>query len=1109
MSRVYLTKKEHATLQCPLKRRLNGHLSVASIAVLKLFMCIAAINCVGISFAQDNSKYKTVTGTIVGNTGEPLNGVTVFVKGTTNGTSSDSDGKFRIDAPDNSTLVFMYVGFGNREIKPGKRTVLDVVMIERRNELDEVVIIGYGEQKKVNLSGAVQVISSKSLLDRPVTNVNQALQGLASNVNISMLDGRANSVSDVNIRGFTSINGGSALILVDNVPVGASELSTVNPADIESAVVLKDAASAAIYGGRAAFGVILITTKKASDNRLRIDADVHYGVRVPGIMPNIVTDVYEVMKLQNPASTRTPLFSAEEMEYGKLRSSDPDNHPAIVVNDRQGLYSVGDWAYWDNTDWQKVVFRKSSSSYTANLRIAQKTDRMNYALSGGYYRQNGMLNHGNDIFHRYNLRGNGGYTLTEWLRTGFGFSFAATEYDTPEVMDELYFRDIYRSPLRSIKNPDGTWTQAGASIVGLADEGGRRIQNTYETQMSLNTVIDIFKDVWTIKADANVRVSNGLNEVAHYPIYARLGPSREPTPYYSNIGEGLSQSVFAYTASSLNTHIIYNVYTDFNKTFAGKHFVHAIAGFNQESMHAKHTWIRKKDLISTSFSTIQLATGATESGQSISELALRGVFGRLNYIFDDKYIIEFNGRYDGTSRYPKSQRFGFFPSGSAAWVLSNESFLSTVTDLLRISNLKIRGSYGILGNQATGSYYPYIATMGAGNIPVPVNGEMRYAIYQPGVVSNSLTWEKVRTLDGGIDLGLFDNRINLSFDRYKRFTEGMLTQSKALPGVFGAAPPSTNAADLVTKGWELTLELNNDFNLAGSPLQLGFSFMISDNKTVIRKYDNPTKQIYRSGSESYYEGAEIGTLWGFVTDGFLQKSDLVGDGTSGKAIIDQYEVAEDDNARMVYEGDIKFKDLNGDGSITFGKETLADPGDRRVIGNSQIHFPYSFTLNAAWKGFDLRAFFQGVGKRDWYPGHNEHYFWGIYGNPWASPIKENYDHWTPENPNAYYPRLKPYIAESDLELGLIQTKYLQDASYLRLKNLTFGYTLPASMTDRWGIAKLRVYFSAENILTFSHLKVKGVDPEGLTTSSVLWRGASEDGKYPFQRVFSFGLNLSF
>jgi TonB-linked SusC/RagA family outer membrane protein len=1069
-----------------------------------------AIISVDISLAQDDREPKTVTGTVVDNSGEPLNGVTIFVKGSTRGTSSDSDGKFVIRASDNSTLVFMYVGFRKREVKVRQRTVLDVIMTERRNELNEVVVIGYGEQKKVNLSGAVQIVSSKSLLDRPVTNVNQALQGLASNVNISMIDGRANSVPDINIRGFTSINGGSALILVDNIPVGAAELSTINPADIESAVVLKDAASAAIYGGRAAFGVILITTKKASSDRLRIDADVHYGVRARGIMPNIVTDVYEVMKLQNPAATRTPLFTAEEMEYGRLRSTDPNNHPAIVVNDRQGLYSVGDWAYWDNTDWQNVVFRKSSASYTANLRIAQKTGKMDYALSGGFYRQNGMLNHGNDVFDRYNLRGNGGFALSEWLRTGFGFAFAATEYDTPEVMDELYFKQIYRFPLRSIKNPDGTWTQGGAYVVGLAEEGGRRVQNTYETQMSLNAVIDIFKDVWTIKADASVRVSNGLNEVAHYPVYARLGPSVELTPVYTNLDEGLSQSVFAYTASSLTTHMIYNVYTDFNRTFGGKHFVHAIAGFNQESTHGKHTWIRKKDLISTGFSTIQLATGATESGQSIGELALRGVFGRLNYIYDDKYIIEFNGRYDGTSRYPKSQRFGFFPSASAGWVLSNERIFSTVTDFLKISVLKARASYGALGNQATGSYYPYIATLGSGYISAPVNGEMLYAVYPPGVVSNSLTWEKVRTVDGGIELSLFDNRINFSFDRYKRFTEGMLTQSKALPGVFGAAPPSTNAADLVTRGWELSVDLNNDFRVAGSSLQLGFTFMISDSKTVITKYDNPTKQIYRNGVESYYEGAETGTLWGFVTDGFLKKSDLVGDGNSGKAIIDQYEVAEEQNARMVYEGDIKFKDLNGDGSITFGKETLDDPGDRRVVGNSQIHFPYSFTLNAAWKGFDLRVFFQGVGKRDWYPGHNEHYFWGVFGNPWASPLKENYDHWTPENPNAYFPRLKPQIAESDRELGLIQTKYLQDVSYLRLKNLTFGYSLPASITERWGIAKLRVYFSAENMFTLSHLKVKGVDPEGLTTSNVMWRdGAREDGTYPLQRVFSFGLSLSF
>jgi hypothetical protein len=342
----------------------------------------------------------------------------------------------------------------------------------------------------------------------------------------------------------------------------------------------------------------------------------------------------------------------------------------------------------------------------------------------------------------------------------------------------------------------------------------------------------------------------------------------------------------------------------------------------------------------------------------------------------------------------------------------------------------------------------------------------------------------------------------------------MLVQGKALPAVFGADPPRINAGDLKTKGWEIALGLNNTWTVDSSPLYLGLNFMLADSRSFVTKYDNPTRAITDDpkGNANYYVGQEIGEIWGWVSDGYLTKDDLIlrEDGTpTGNAKIDQYDVSEEDNRStgVSYEGDIKFKDLNGDGRITYGKSTVDDPGDRRIIGNDQTRLPYSFTLEGAWKGFDLRAFFQGVGKRDWYPGHNHHDFWGVYGNPWATPIAANRDHWTPENPNARWPRLKPFIAENK-ELALPQTGYLQDASYLRLKNLTVGYTLPASLTRQWYIENLRVYFSAENVFTFHHIEVSGIDPELLTNTNKVdhMDGA---GVYPLQKVYSVGLNLNF
>ena len=1062
----------------------------------------------------------TVTGIVTDDRGEPLPGVSIALKGTTSGVIADANGRYTINVPDgNAVLVFSYVGFETQEIAVGSRTQVHVKLNEGTLALDEVVVVGYGLQKKVNLSGAVQSVSAKELANRPVTNTNQALQGLAANVNISQITGRATSAPDINIRGFTSINGGSALILVDNVPVSPDELSRINPEDIENVSILKDASSAAIYGGRASFGVVLITTKQARNEKLEVSFEGNVGFRALGYVPDLVTDVYEVMSPQNPASTRNPLFTAEEMEYGRLRSEHPELYPATVINKRQGLYNAGSWAYWDNIDWNNVLLRQSSPSYTGNVRIANRNDRMSYAVSGGYFRQEGVMRYGNDVYDRLNLRANGSYNLTSWWQAGANMSFNYSNYDMSESGNDWYFYYVSRTALRSLINPDGTYTVAGAYLIGLPTEGGRSVSKNNETQVSLNTTVDLIKDVWNIKADANFRFTNGLTRASHFPVYYREGPDQPLATLYTDLGDNaFRSSVYASTASSLKSYQVYNVYTDFHKTLAGKHYVQALLGFNQEAMTYTYSSIRRSDLISQSLPTIQLATGMTATSETISTLALRSGFGRLNYIYDNRYIVEFNGRYDGTSRYPKKNRFGFFPSGSLAWALSRERFLTDLAQSLKVDQFKLRASYGVLGNQVMKDtngndvYYPYIATMEASNITVPVNGNMPLATLQPGVVAGDLTWERVRTVNGGFDLALFNNRITLSADLYTRYTEGMLVQGKALPAVFGADPPQINAGNLKTKGWEIMLGLNNSWQVDNSPFYLGVNIMLADSRSFVTKYDNPTKAIsdQPGGNANYYEGQEIGEIWGWVSDGYLTKDDLIlrEDGTpTGNAKIDQYDVSEEDNrgTGVSYEGDIKFKDLDDDGRITYGKSTVDDPGDRRIIGNDQARLPYSFTLDAAWKGFDLRAFFQGVGKRDWYPGRNHHDFWGVYGNPWATPVAANRDHWTPENPNARWPRLKPYIAENK-ELALPQTGYLQDASYLRLKNLTVGYTLPASLIRQWRIESLRFYFSAENVFTFHHLEVSGIDPELQTNTQKNFVGA---GVYPLQKVYSFGLNLNF
>jgi TonB-linked SusC/RagA family outer membrane protein len=1070
--------------------------------------------------AEATQQKRIVTGTVVDNLGEAVIGANVIEKGATmNGTVTNLDGQFTLSVSPNAILQISYIGYATREIAVGNQTDIRIILNEDAQALEEVVVVGYGTQKKVNLTGAVQAVSSKAIENRPVTNVNQALQGLAANVNISQETGRANSAPEINIRGFTSINGGSALILVDNVPVSPDELSRINPEDIESVSVLKDAASAAIYGGRASFGVVLITTKSAKNNKLEVSADANVGFRAFAYLPQLITDPLEHMTLANPSSTRKPLFYESEFEHVRNMKANPDKYPAYrVVGENgyaSGLYTTaGMWANYYEIDYNDAFLRDIAPTYTGNVRISNRNDKMAYTVSGGYFHQDGMMRYGNDLLDRFNTRVNGTYKLNDWWEVGTNTSFNYYKYNMPESGVEKYFWQISRNPMRPIYNPDGTYGYNGANIIGLAEEGGRKIDEWNQTQLSFNTKIDLIKNEWTLRADANFRFTNSMTKAEHYPVYWKAGPNIPLQPVYGDLEDGMQNVNYAYSKSNLGTYQVYNIYSDYEKTFAGKHNIHGMIGYNQEYTKGIETWIRRRELISTSLPTVQLATGLMEGGETIEDLALRGVFGRFMYSYDNKYLLEIDGRYDGTSRFPKNSRFGFFPSGSLGWVVSRESFAAPLAEAAQIDQLKLRASYGTLGNQVLKDYYPYIASMSMKTLTYPVDGALSQYVNQPGVVAGNLTWETVRTVNLAFDLVMLNNRLTLSFDKYTRYTEGMLVQSKELPHVFGADPPKENAGNLKTKGWELSVGYRDKVNLNGSPLELGITVNISDARTWITKFDNDTKSINTTrGTANYYVGQEIGELWGLTTDGYLQKSDLVLDDNgnpTGRAKIDQYQVAEDDNGRTVYEGDVKFLDLNGDGEITYGKFTVDDPGDRKIIGNESIRYPYSFTLDAAYKGFDLRAFFYGVGKCDWYPYQGFHDFWGIYANPWSSAIVANRDNWTMNGNDAYFPRLKPYAAEGEskgLELAAVQTKYLQDASYLRLKNLTIGYTLPASMTKRLHVARLRVYASAENLFTIDHLKVDGIDPELAPT--IQRNGNALQSFYPMQKVYTLGLNLNF
>ena len=1053
-------------------------------------LCILSMYSLS-AFAQQR-----ITGTVTDATGEPVIGANVVEKGVTaNGTITDADGKFTLTVKAGATLTVSYVGYVSQDVLVGAQTVLNITLAEDLQALEEVVIIGYGTQKKANLSGSVSVIPAKALENRPVTNVNTAMQGLAANVNITRPSGRPSAVAGINIRGFTSINGGEAFILVDNVPTTATELARINPSDIESISILKDAAAAAIYGGRSAFGVVLVTTKTAKSDKIQVSADYTYGIKQFDNLPETLygANTPEYMRLANIVSHDPNRYNAAAIAYMEARVKDP-SLPEIIgpgrenggVNDRQ--INDGEWEYYGMYNLYDVMLRKNSANQTANFSVSQRGERLAYAASGGFYTEEGMLNYGNEDYRRFNFRGNASYKLTG--RWTLGTNIAFNRLDQKSSLDrgegDFWFYRLHSNyPTQPLYNPDGTWTQDGGNNVGSVT-AGRIISIEDRTTLSFNTKFDILKDVWTLNADATFKTMN-YDEDAW----------GQATPYENKPGKNSSRNLSSGVSASRNyeRQTVYNLYTNFNKTFAEKHSIGAMAGYNQEEFVENKLGVVMNNLITMSLPNIMLAQEGLTRGQSISELALRGVFGRLNYIFDNRYILEANGRYDGSSRFRKGQRFGFFPSFSAAWVASQEAFMESLGESIQLSNLKLRGSYGSLGNQNLDyNYYPTYANMGQYQTGILIDGSRPFAMSTPGVVTGGLTWETVRTVNGGIDLGFLKNRLTVEIDVYTRYTENMLTASGALPDVFGAGSPTANAADLKTKGWELTLGWRDAVQLAGSPLNYGVRFLLADNRTRITRFDNnPDKRL-----GEYYEGQELGELWGYTTLGYFESDAEVA------AWADQSALGNSDNNYMFYRGDLKFEDVNGDGKVNNGSNTLAEHGDLKLIGNNRERFPYSLNLDADWKGFDLRLFFQGVGKRDAYPttAHNGIFFWGLHGVVWANGNTKNLDRWTEENPSqdAFFPRIKSYLG-NDGELAKVQTRYLQDASYMRLKNLTLGYTLPSQLTQKWKVNNLRVFFSGENLFTFHHIQVKGNDPEKFGDGTAIY--------YPYQHTWSFGLNIGF
>ncbi|MGB3590025.1 MAG: SusC/RagA family TonB-linked outer membrane protein, partial [Tunicatimonas sp.] len=741
---------------------------------------------VGILFLVPNflQAQTTVSGTVTDENGEELVGVSILQKGTTNGTISEIDGSYRVNVSgDNPSMVYSFIGYTTQEVAVNNRSQLDVMLREDVAQLQEIVVVGYGTQKRVNLSGAVDQIDSEVLESRPISNTAQGLQGAIPNLNIDFLSGEPGAAANINIRGLTSINGGNPLILIDGVPSDPVELNRVAPQDISEISVIKDASAAAIYGARAAFGVILITTKSGNQEGVNFSYSNNFSWNTPTVLPRKVTDPYIYLRVRETSTNNTPWdnqnYSDQMYQYARERSNDPNIAPVRInpTDDSQ-------WEYMGDQNWIDHFLSEYTVSQDHALSINGSTDKVGYFISGAYNRQNGVLNVAEDFFDRFSFRSKVDYRPTDWLTIGNNTFLTNTIRENPSALAPLARiggRDITRSSMTDVYdlhptdwnvNPDGTWanTDAGRLEARLRD-GGRTTDKYNSLQSRFTAQASLWQDLFRLNTDFTYR--RGATNFNYHTTRYNIGYGPEDVRE-----EG---SNYAYRSTTFDDYTVFNIYGTFNKQL-GRHQLTAIAGFNQEYFRSEWFSAARSNVISSSLPTVGLATGETTVDEDIFDWAIRGYFYRLNYIFDDKYILEFNGRYDGTSRFPDGNRYGFFPSASAAWRVDQESFMQPLEDVW--STFKLRASYGSLGNQAVGPY-DYIATMSASPSNYLIGGVRPQRVTPPGLVSPNYTWEEVSTLNFGADLGFFGDRLMASFDIYERNTTGMLTLGRELPGVLG------------------------------------------------------------------------------------------------------------------------------------------------------------------------------------------------------------------------------------------------------------------------------------------------------------------------------------
>lgn len=1006
---------------------------------------------------------KKVEGTVTDARGVPLEGVSVSVKGSTSGTTTDAKGRYMIAAEDGSVITFSYSGMIAREEKVGSRGVINVLLQDNPSSLENVVVVGYGTQKKVNLSGAVAQVSGKDLANRPVANVTGALQGVLPGLTVLRGSGKPGSEGyGIRIRGFTSSNSANALVLVDGVE---QDLNLLDPSDVESISVLKDASASAIYGARAAAGVILVTTRQGAAGRTKVNFSSNYGINITARQPQRLDSWDEQTLIDEARLNATGAAEFNKEQYEWLRNPNFTYRPN-PTQDR--------WEYFGNNNWVKEGMDRINHQQNHSISISGGEQKLNYLLSGAYFKRDGVLKFGPDDNNRTNLKLNINAELNRYitikLTTGYiNSKVRENSFGTEQIINRLYRsrtrQNLYTPPEDITGQPYNGDLQINAVDIQKNAGTETRTYETFTNRLNLhvkNVVKGLTLDVIAWRNQGNYNMENNARSLFWY------GRTVNTVRFSVNVPNSITIQKNKSYQNNLQGYLTYNFKVK-------RHEFTIMQGTSYEEYRKDEVTASAKSMITNNFFSLNYGDPLTKTSvDNVETWALGSLFGRLNYNFGGKYLFEASYRYDGSSRLAPDNRWQLFPSFSAAWRASEENFIRD--KFAFISNLKVRASWGQLGNGSPLGLYPYIPLLISGlttSNNLVFNDQRTQYIYQSTLASPEVTWETVQQANVGIDLGFLKNRLSITADYYVKNNKNMLAALN-LPNIIGIATPSFNVGEL--KSWGKELEVKWRDRIGKLEYRVGFN--ISDNQNELIKYDG-RNSIGTGGVIALLEGYPLNSVWGYRTDGYFQN----------KAEVDAYKGKIQPYFTNMGPGDIKYLDLDGSGVISAGGGTPEKPGDLVYLGTTNARYTYGFDFGFDWKGFAFSIFFQGAAQRKFLI--SEETLSPILGTadmPWTIHM----DRWTPENPNAFFPRMYQTSAHNFRS----SDKWAQNGNYIRLKNVQLGYNVPVRNKVLRG---MQIYVSGQDL--WESTKVLSVfDPEvGNNVSATA---------YPFYRTVSFGLNIN-